>query len=348
MKPFSFAAREFAQDLSERGYVHIRDGVTAQFLQFANEQLSRCRKAAHNELLAREIKSKKRQYLFDLPDHVAFLDELLGDLAVLTGCHPSALTLSERHIMIYDENAVSLPPLHKDRLASEFSVGIPLEPSGCGRIALSPGCTGEINLLDNAVYDNAEYLHRPPAMSPRAIDRWNSDDGKRSSPRRLDGTALIELEAKPGDVVVFRGSSIYHGRIHSAKSSILYFKLNTMRLDPLGEDPSTEIQRTNTVELLSRKDDEELLNSVVELSPRLQHVNRQYSRLHWKSLLRVNVSGEEEFTISDEDLSFLFALRGRQRVRDILVGSGVDCEDLLSHAPRLRRLGMLGGINFLT
>jgi len=30
---------------------------------------------------------------------------------------------------------------------------------------------------------------------------------------------------------------MYHGRLRAAQSSMLYFKLNAMRLDPLGEHP---------------------------------------------------------------------------------------------------------------
>ncbi len=102
-----------------------------------------------------------------------------------------------------------------------------------------------------------------------------------------------------------------------------------------------------TLEILPNKSDDELLNSLVELSPRLQHIDRQYSRLGWRGVLRVSVSGEKEFTISDDDLRFLFAVQGQERVRDILTGLGANNERSLSYVPRLRRLGTLGGIDFL-
>jgi hypothetical protein len=107
------------------------------------------------------------------------------------------------------------------------------------------------------------------------------------------------------------------------------------------------MRRQRTLEILPNKSDDELLNSLVELSPRLQHIDRQYSRLGWKSVLRVSVSGEKEFTISDDDLCFLFALQRQERVRDILSGLGANNEQLLSHVPRVRRLATLGGIDFL-
>jgi hypothetical protein len=342
MKPFTFAPSQFTGDLNEKGFVHVRNGVNPAFLQFAREQLVRCSQSGRNELPGREIKSKKKQYLFDLPEDKDFLPELFSAVEAMTGCAESGMTLSERHIMIYDENAAALPPLHKDRVASEFSVGIPLEPSSDDRIALLPWSAREENLLDNAVY--CERAPNSPAQSAAA---WNLAAAEYPRLPKIDRPMLVELDAKPGDVVVFRGSSIYHGRLYAARSSILYFKLNAMGLDPLGEDPSTKGRRERTIEVLYRKNDEELLESTVELSPRLQHISRQFSRLGWKSVLLVSVSGEKEFTISDDDLSFFFALQGQRRVRDVLMELGAHENQITSHAPRLRRLGTLGGIDFL-
>src|SRR5205807_1861025 len=174
---------------------------------------------------------------------------------------------------------------------------------------------------------------------PQSAAAWNLRASEYPRPAKIDRPTLIELDARPGDVVIFRGSSIYHGRLYAARSSILYFKLNTMRLDPLGEDPSTELQRQKSLEILDRKSDGELIESMVELSPRLQHICRQYSRLGWNSVLRVSVSGEKEFTISDDDLAFFFALRGQRKVCDVLREYGVHNNQAMSHAPRLRRLG---------
>jgi hypothetical protein len=342
MKVFTFAPCEFAKDFKEQGFVHIRNGISADFLEFAKKQLVRCSQSGHNEIVAREIKSKKKQYLFDLPEDDASLSGIFASLAQLTGSPGPGMTLSERHIMIYDENAAALPPLHKDRLASEVAVGIPLEPSANDRIVLVPWFAREINLLDSAL-----YCERTPNSALESVEGWNLASSEYPRLQGIDSFPLVELDAKPGDVVVFRGSSMYHGRLNAAGSSILYFKVNTMGLDPLGEDPSTEIRRKETLEILPSKNDNELLDSIVELSPRLQHIDRQYSRLNWESILRVSVCAEKEFTISDDDLCFLFALRGPRRVRDILTGLGVHDEQLVSHVPRLRRLGTLGAIDYL-
>jgi len=50
MKVFTFAPSEFVSDFREQGFVHIRNGVSAEFLEFAREQLLRCRHSGYNEI----------------------------------------------------------------------------------------------------------------------------------------------------------------------------------------------------------------------------------------------------------------------------------------------------------
>src|SRR6266851_10118550 len=341
MKPFTFAPHALAPEYRVKGYLHIREGVGGGFLRFAKEQLAQCRLTGRNELAAREIKNKKKQYLFELPDD-DFLHELTGAIGALTGLAAAQMTLSERHVMIYDDHASSLPPLHKDRVASEVAVGMPLEASADARIALLPYSARGVNLLDNAI-----YCARATDSLARSAQGWSLEDSEYPKEAKLGIPELLELDARPGDVVVFAGSSIYHGRLNAAKSAALYFKFNTMGLDPLGEDPSTPARRENGVKILQRKGDEELLRAVVQLSPRLQHVSRRYTRPDWTPVLQASVSGEKDFTLSDDDSRFLFALQGRRRVRDILIDLEISEEQLLSHVPRIRRLGKFGAIDFL-
>ena len=341
MKPFTFAPHAFAPEYKEKGYLHIREGVDGGFLSFAKQQLAQCRLTGKNELAAREIKNKKKQYLFELPDE-DFLHELTSAIGALTGLDDGAeITLSERHIMIYDDNASSLPPLHKDRVASEVAVGIPLETSTDARIALLPYSARGVNLLDNAI-----YCPRAMGSLARTAKGWCLEDSE--YPKAPNGISdLVELDARPGDMVVFAGSSIYHGRLNASKSAALYFKFNTKSLDPLGEDPSTPARRENGVKALQRKGDDELLRSLVQLSPRLQHVSRRYTRPDWMPVLQASVSGEKDFALSDDDSRFLFALQGRRTVRDILMALDFSENQLLSHVPRIRRLCRLGAIDFL-
>ena len=341
MKPFTFASHALTAEYEEKGYVHVKQGVSNEFLSFAREQLAQCRQSGRNELAAREIKNKKKQYLFELPDS-DFLCELTDAIGALTNLPTAQMTLSERHIMIYDDNASSLPPLHKDRVASQVSVGIPLETSADARIALLPNGARAINLLDNAV-----YCARATDSLARSAQAWNLEDSEYPKAVKLGSPELVELDARPGDVVVFAGSEIYHGRLNAVKSAALYFKFNTMGLDPLGEDPSTPARREKGVKILERKSDEELLRTVVQLSPRLRHVSRRYTRPNWTPVLQASVSGDKDVTLSDDDSCFLFALQGCRTVRDILIGLDISADRLLSHVPRIRRLGILGAIDFL-
>jgi hypothetical protein len=207
MRLFTFEPKGFAAAFRGQGYIHVTKGVSKEFLTFAQTQLAHCRETGRNELPAREIKSKKKQYLFVPPNDEECLAELMRTVAAVTGTLGSELTLSERHLMIYDDNAAGLPPLHKDRSASQFSVGIPLEGGIGGRIALLPDGPRGINVLDNAV-----YCPRVIGSSVRSIEGWDLNASEFPEAQSYAKPTLIELDARPGDAVIFAGSSIYHGR----------------------------------------------------------------------------------------------------------------------------------------
>jgi hypothetical protein len=114
MKAFTFAPHAFATEFKERGYVLVKGGVTEELLTFAKAQLAQCLSSGQNELASKEIKNKKKQYLFKLPEDDEFLPELTSAIGTLTGLPVAQMTLSERHIKVYDDNASSLPPLLKD------------------------------------------------------------------------------------------------------------------------------------------------------------------------------------------------------------------------------------------
>jgi hypothetical protein len=231
VKPFRVSLASFADEFGERDYIHIKDAVDPDFFGFAVDQLRQCQRSGRNEIAARAIKNKKKQYLFEFPDdQQVALSGLLHSIAALTGLPESTMTLSERHIMIYDENAAAAPKLHKDRFASQISVGIPLEVSDESRIVLVPHGARQINLLEQAVYSTRE-------VDPTA--EFVSWDTLGLAPPETEtangGLEVVALGAGPGDVVVFAGSSMFHGRLNAARSSMLYFKLNAVGLDPLGE-----------------------------------------------------------------------------------------------------------------
>jgi len=341
MKVFTFTPNALAAEYGKKGYVHVKDAVSEEFLECARQQLALCRGSGQNELGTREIKNKKKQYLFEMPDE-KFLSDLREAIGALTSLPAARMTLSERHIMIYDDRASAEPPLHKDRVASEVSVGIPLEVPAEARVALLPDVAKGPNVLDGAI-----YCPRNMPIPIRSATAWNLDDSEYPRSVSYDAGELVELDARPGDLVVFAGSSIYHGRLHGGKSAALYFKFNTMGLDPLGEDPTTPVQRERGKAISLEKNDEELLQSPVGLSPRLRYVNRCYTRPDWTPVLQAAVSGEKDFTLSEDDSNFIMNLKKGRTVRETLTSLGVPEEQQLSHMARIRRLGRLGAIDFV-
>jgi hypothetical protein len=338
MKLFNSSLNSYAIAFRQHEYILAKGVISESFLRFAATQLANCRSFGHNELSALEIKSKKKQYLFDLPANGDILGELIQAISGLTDTPVERMTVSERHIMIYDEHANPLPPLHKDRLASRFSIGIPLEPSSDARIMLLSQGARDQNLLDRAVYC-------PRSAHTRSGDKLKPDEDERAEICDLPGR--VELDAQPGDAVIFAGSSIFHGRSNASRSSILYFKVSDLRLDPLCEDPATVPQRNTSLDILQHASDQSLLETQLELSPRLQHISRVYTRSHWAVVLRASVSGESDFTISEHELNLLFRIRGRQRVSEILDASSAQSSPSCSDLTSVRRLVQLGAIDLL-
>ncbi len=335
---FNSGLNSYAVAFRQHEYILAKGIISESFLRFATTQLANCRSFGHNELSAREIKGKKKQYLFDLPASGDILGELVRAISQLTGTPVEQMIVSERHIMIYDEHADPFPPPHKDRLASRFSIGIPLEPSPDARIMLLSSGSRDQNLLDRVVYCPSTP-HTQPGTQLK-LDEGECDEID-------DLSSRVELDAQPGDAVIFAGSSIFHGRSNAARSSILYFKVSDLRLDPLCEDPATGSQRNTSLAILQRASDQSLLEAHLELSPRLQHISRVYTRAHWAIVLRASVSGEGDFTISEPELNLLFRIRGRQRVSEILDTSSSQPSTLCPDLTSVRRLVQLGAIDLL-
>lgn len=325
---FKFAPLAYANDLKNQGYVHIKDGVTPEFFEFARSQAAQFQ--SKQSLPEWEIKEKKQQCLFEFPEDGQCFALMLETLAVLFGLDLGRMTIAERHIKFYDKNAPSHPAPHKDRLASQIAVGIPLEVCEESRLVLYPTRSRSIN----------------PFMS--AITAQDGLDTENVLTGLILGSNCVAIDTRPGDVIVFHGSSLYHERLSAAGSVMLYFKFNDMRLDPIAEDPATLAQRQKSLEILLKKSDIELLDSRVEVSPRLHRVSRHYTRLYWKELLQAYIWGEREFVISESDLGIFIKIADGCTVRNLLVHLGLPEVHFTDHVPQIRRLGKLGGIDFLS
>jgi hypothetical protein len=338
MKLFNFDPIKIAPRFKSDGYAHVANGVGEEFLSFARKQLATYRTTGEHEVRDRKIKGKKRQFLFEFPEASGCVAELTGTVAAIAGL--GMLTLSERHIKVYDESAPPFPLLHKDCVASQVAVGIPLEQNVDARLVLLPNAMRGVNPLDVAVFGPRAALGLDGSMH---VEPQDAD----LEPQTGQNLETLMLDVRPGDVVIFPGSSMYHERFNGAGSSVLYLKLNAMGIDFLGEDLATGGQREQGLALLRRWSDEELLRGTIRVSPRLQRISRHYTRLNWTTVLQAHVAGRGEFAISEGDLALLKAVRGHSRVETVLLNAGIAQSEYLTCSRQFRRLAEFGAVDFV-
>jgi hypothetical protein len=197
------AARE---RFAEQSWVHLSSAMTDEFLGALNQASERYLQTA--KLAQHAIAGKKEQALYALPESLDYQAELLTPIAEVCGLDAGALTLSERHIQSYDEQAAPHPKPHKDRYASQVSVGFTIAVPEGTSLLIWPETERDINTNEKACYR----------------ETWPDAEP-------------VVLFDQPGDVVMFQGNSTWHLRRNSAGSINLYIKVNEYGSDPLGEDP---------------------------------------------------------------------------------------------------------------
>ena len=212
---FNFDPGIARAEFEQSGYVHLRGVLKQEMVDNITDFLNRALQESIDEQGEWRIYGKKRQFLFDFPD--AESAELFRcGMAALTGIDHHDLTISERHLKVYDNDAAPWPAPHKDRAASQISIGLPVSIPENSSACVFPGLQAGPNLEEHAVF---------------MTDRDHPD---------LDKIYQLEecvmLHEQPGDLVAFFGSSIYHERVHPAGAAILYIKVNGAGSDPLGED----------------------------------------------------------------------------------------------------------------
>ena len=256
MRIFSFDPSEHADTYARRGWVHVRDGVTPEFLDHLREYVHR--RSTEEVLHGTGIRGAKDQYLYDPAPGVELSGELCGVVSAMCGLDPASFTLAERHIKSYAPDADPAPVAHKDRLASQVSIGVSIEVPEGSHLVLWPDVHREVNhFLTAELRESLAPDERPDVIL-----------------RDVPGTEIYD---RPGDVVLFPGSAVWHLRRKSASTVNLYLKCNDFDCDPLGEDPSTEQRRLATAERLSRGGDA-LGDCVAVLSRRLEWVGTLVGR----------------------------------------------------------------------
>jgi hypothetical protein len=232
-----------------QGWIHVHDGVTPEFLA----DLKRCSERHESELVLHGtgIGGAKDQHLYEPPDGVDLVGELRRVVTAMCGLNGEGFTLSERHIKLYSSDADPAPTAHKDRLASQISLGVSINVPEGSNLVFYPDVHRGVNPFLTAEFSRS----LSPEESPDTV---------------LKDAPAVEIHDRPGDVIAFPGSSIWHLRRKSANTSLLYLKCNDFGSDPLGEDPSTEARRRFTIDLLARREAGDLVDVVPSLSRRLE------------------------------------------------------------------------------
>lgn len=212
---FKYDPGTLRKDLKIKGYAHLKNVLSDEFFSYLKCFCAASMLESKNERKDFRIADKKRQFVFEFPREDD-AREFRSGLARVTGMEEKKMMLSERHLKVYDGAASPFPPPHKDRAASQFSIGIPIHLPKGSTVCMFPNVGPGLNQKEHAVF----------------LDEHGGSDPSEIYKR----TDAVMLNEKVGDVIVFRGSYLFHERVHAAHTAVLYLKINDNGLDPLGEN----------------------------------------------------------------------------------------------------------------
>lgn len=313
MKVFSFDPSEHRDTFLSQGWLHLKQGVTPEFVEVMKEFVAR--ELSEEQLKQFALAGKKGQGRFEFPPDVDFPGEMFDVIAEVCGLDRGTVALSERHINAYNNDAKPDPAPHKDRDASKVSVGLCIEPAD-SEVVIYPGASRERNPYVSA----ATYYDSLP------------DDEKPENTLTEDQAVAIRDE--PGDVVMFYGSEIWHLRRRSAGSVNLYLKFNDFDYDPLGEDPTTIERQQHTREVLRNNGD--LDHAVVKPSRQLEQLTHLFSR-NALQVRQAKIWGRNPLPLGEKEFQILQLLNGGKEVSAL----GADA------AEHVRRLAEHGVVDLL-
>ena len=205
----------YRERLLKDGYVHLKGILTDSFVQYIKDFYAKAMDDSADENKEWRITGKKRQFVFEFPSNEAALEFRAG-LARLTGLNEKKVTFSERHLKVYEESAPKWPAPHKDRAASQYSIGLPVDLPQGSSVCVFPKMDAGPNLEERAVFIK---------------------DGDRSDFSELyKSKDAVILNEQVGDIVAFLGSALYHERVNAGGTAVLYIKMNDDGRDPLGEN----------------------------------------------------------------------------------------------------------------
>jgi hypothetical protein len=287
MKVFSFDPSEHRETFLSQGWLHIKNGVTPEFVEVMKEFVARELSEEHLKQFA--LAGKKGQGRFEFPPEVDFPGEIFDVIAEVCGLDRETTALSERHINAYNNDAKPDPAPHKDRDASKVSVGLCIEPAD-SEVVIYPGASRERNPYVSAAtyYDSLSTDQKP--------ENTLTDD------------QAVAIRDEPGDVVMFYGSQIWHLRRRSAGTVNLYLKFNDFDYDPLGEDPTTIERQKRTRSVLANANGS-LGEVVVKRSRQLEQLTQLYSRNDLE-VRQAKIWGRNPVPLDEREFEILKSLNG--------------------------------------
>ncbi|WP_212524284.1 hypothetical protein [Actibacterium sp. MT2.3-13A] len=212
---FKYDPATLREELHQKGYAHLKDVLSDDFVGYLKDFYETSMKDAENESEDWKIAGKKRQFVFNFPSTEAAREFKTG-LARLTGIDENTFTISERHLKVYDEKANPYPAPHKDRSASSYSIGLPVFLPKGSTVCLFPDLDAAPNTEDHAVF----LTERDRPDIEKIYEKENA----------------LMLNESVGDIVIFLGSALWHERVRGAGTAVLYVKVNGEGVDPLGEN----------------------------------------------------------------------------------------------------------------
>src|SRR6185437_6789212 len=320
---FTFDASDYAKIFAEQDYVCIPQGLTEAAFERLSKQVNDYIDAKRMPEFAR---GNKQQSLYDFPRDNDFYDQFVQAMATLAGLDPEKLVISERHIKAYEADAVPNPMPHKDRLATELSVGFTIRNPKNSTLVLYPHTDRRVNPFQSWAELRAAL---PPEKLPAEV---------------LKNAPRIAFQDQPRDVIAFRGNETWHLREGGADTIMLYFKINAFHSDPLGEDPRTEAFSKQTQQFAALPD-RDLADLVPILARRIDYIHRRYNCL-WQEQLGVVLAGKMHFDIDEQELQLLRAIDGKRPIRALLSPS-VEASEYTALLHKLRHLAQQGIIDLL-
>jgi hypothetical protein len=320
---FAFDPTEFRETFERQGWVHIPGGISPDFLAGVQRFIADSFDDAR--IAARSMPGKKEQSLFEFPGGMDYERELFDVVAALTGLERATMTLSERHINGYDGQADPNPVPHKDRYASQISVGLSIQIPTGSQLVLYPFDHLELNPFNTAaeLYDSLPADQKPEIVMRSARE--------------------VVIDDRPGDVVAFHGNKTWHLRRNSANSYNLYLKFNDFDCDPLGEDSRTPRRRAATLAALGGDDIGGLFPVV---SRRLDYVTRVHARHEWiETSVRAKLWGLEEVALTPSQFHVLKSLRGGRDVEGL--AESIESADPKEVVAAVRTMAATGVIDLL-